>query len=226
MICFLFKSESLLFFFVDMLNGLIAKKIEMSQVFQEDGILIPVTVLEVGPCVVTQIKNAAKEGYTSIQLGFGHQKPKNLKKSLLGHFKNIRSKPVTLREFPLQKIEENLVTGKKLQVTDIFEVGNKVQIMGISKGKGFAGVVKRHGFHGGPKTHGQSDRHRAPGSIGGRTDPGRVYKGKKMSGHMGSERITVRGLEVIAIDGKKNQMKVKGAVPGYRGSILTITKEN
>ena len=209
-----------------MLNGLIAKKIEMSQVFKEDGTLAPVTVLEVGPCVVTQVKNEAKEGYISLQLGFGHQKPKKLKKSLWGHLKNIRSKPVTLREFRIVKIEEGLTVGKELQVTDVFAVGNKVQVMGVSKGKGFAGVVKRHGFHGGPKTHGQSDRHRAPGSIGGRTDPGRVYRGKKMSGHMGHERITVKGLEVIAIDKQNNQMKVKGAVPGYRGSILTITKEN
>ncbi|KKP69693.1 50S ribosomal protein L3 [candidate division CPR3 bacterium GWF2_35_18] len=209
-----------------MLNGLIAKKIEMSQVFKEDGSLVPVTVLEVGPCVVTQIKNENKENYSSLQLGFGNRKPKNLKKSLYGHFKNIRSKPAILKEFPVSQIEEDLKVGKEFQISDIFTVGNKVQVMGVSKGKGFAGVVKRHGFHGGPKTHGQSDRHRAPGSIGGRTDPGRVYKGKKMGGHMGDERITVKGLEVIAIDEKNNQMKIKGAVPGYRGSILTIIKVN
>lgn len=208
-----------------MLSGLIGKKIGMSQIFLEDRRVVPVTTLEVGPCTVVQIKTREKDGYESVQLGFGHTKPRKLKKTLAGHLTKIRQKPSVLQEFRVDKLTDELKEGKEFRLTDVFLPGGKVQIVGIAKGKGFAGVVKRHGFHGGPKTHGQSDRHRAPGSIGGRTDPGRVFKGKRMAGRMGGQRVTVKGLEIIEINAQENQIKVKGAVPGYRGSIVTVMKE-
>lgn len=207
-----------------MLEGLIGKKIEMTQFFQDDGTVVPVTVIEAGPCVITQVKNEDKEGYKALQMGFGHTKPKNLKKSAYGHLKNIKEKPRYLKEFRVKEIEEGIKVGKTYKAEDVFAVGDMVRVTGTSKGKGFAGVIKRWGFHGGPKTHGQSDRLRAPGSIGGGTDPGRVYKGKKMAGRMGGDTVTVIGLEVIEIDNTKNHIKVKGAVPGHEGAIVTVQK--
>lgn len=209
-----------------MFTGLIGKKIEMTQLFQPDGSVIPVTVLEVGPCVVTQIKTAEKNHYQAVQLGFGHQKRKLLSKPILGHLQKIRQKPQVFKEFPIESDEKEIKLGQKIKVDEVFTLNEKVEVQSISKGKGFAGVVKRHNFRGGPKTHGQSDRHRAPGSIGGRTTPGRVYRGKKMAGRMGGEQITVKGLEIVEIDAQKNRLKIKGAIPGYRGTTVFIEKQS
>ena len=202
-----------------MVQGVIGKKLGMGQVFAEDGKAEAVTAIEAGPCTVTQIKTAAKEGYKAAQLGFGVSKRLNspqkghLKK--LGQFKH-------LREFRVADTEA-IKVGDKVDVS-LFKEGDLVDITGISKGKGFAGVVKRHGFAGGPKTHGQSDRHRAPGSIGATTTPGRVLKGKRMAGHMGDSRVTVRHLEVYKADPERNLLLVKGAVPGARNGLLLIEK--
>ena len=207
------------------IEGLIGKKIEMTQLFSPDGKVTPVTLLEVGPCVVTQIKNQEKDGYQAIQLGFGHLKPKLLKKPQAGHLKGITQKPRFFREFGYIQEDDEIKLGTKLRVSEVFSIGEKVQVSGKSKGRGFAGAIKRWGFHGGPKTHGQSDRWRAVGSIGAGTDPGRVYKGKKMPGRMGGDLLTVKGLEVLEIDTKNNILKVKGAVPGPRNSLLIIKKQ-
>jgi large subunit ribosomal protein L3 len=202
-----------------MVQGIIGKKLGMGQVFAEDGKAEAVTAIEAGPCTVTQIKTAAKEGYNAAQLGFGQAKHLNspqkghLKK--LGQFKH-------LREFRVADTKA-IKVGGKVDVS-LFKEGDLVDITGISKGKGFAGVVKRHGFAGGPKTHGQSDRHRAPGSIGATTSPGRVLKGKRMAGHMGNSRVTVRHLEVYKADPERNLLLVKGAVPGARNGLVLIEK--
>ncbi|MBT4511088.1 MAG: 50S ribosomal protein L3 [Chloroflexi bacterium] len=202
-----------------MVNGILGKKIGMTQIFTEDGTVVPVTAIEAGPCTVTQIKNVNKEGYTAIQIGFGEAKRLNsperghLKK--LGAFKH-------LREFRMKDVSE-VELGQKVTV-DIFEPGDKIDVVGISKGRGFAGVVKRHGFAGGPKTHGQKDRHRAPGSVGGGTDPGKTWKGQRMAGHMGNARVTVRKLEVVQANPDRNLLLVKGAVPGCRNGLLIIGK--
>ncbi|PIZ43007.1 50S ribosomal protein L3 [candidate division WWE3 bacterium CG_4_10_14_0_2_um_filter_42_8] len=207
-----------------MIEGLIGRKIEMSQVFTEEGAAVPVTTLEVGPCIVTQVKTQEKDGYEVCQVGFGNLKPKLLKKPQMGHFKNIKQKPRFLAEFKMIK-EGDVKVGQKIHLTEVFQVGEEVCVMGRSKGKGFAGVVKRWGFAGGPKTHGQSDRLRAPGSIGSTTTPGRVYKGKKMAGRMGGKRVTTKGLKVIAIDDKNNLLSISGAVPGYRNAIVYLKKQ-
>ena len=202
-----------------MVQGIIGKKLGMGQVFAEGGEAEAVTAIEAGPCTVTQIKTAAKEGYKAAQLGFGESKRLNspqkghLKK--LGQFKH-------LREFRVADTEA-IKVGDKVDVS-LFKEGDLVDISGISKGKGFAGVVKRHHFAGGPKTHGQSDRHRAPGSIGATTTPGRVLKGKRMAGHMGNNRVTVRHLEVYKADPERNLLLVKGAIPGARNGLVLIEK--
>jgi len=202
-----------------MVNGILGKKIGMTQIFTEDGTVVPVTAIEAGPCMVTQIKNVDKEGYAAIQIGFGEAKRLNspekghLKKS--GAFKH-------LREFRMKDVSE-IEIGQKVTV-DIFEPGDKIDVVGISKGRGFAGVVKRHGFAGGPKTHGQKDRHRAPGSVGGGTDPGKTWKGQRMAGHMGNARVTVKKLEVVQANPDRNLLLVKGAVPGCRNGLLIIGK--
>lgn len=195
----------------------------MSQVFKEDGTVVPVTLLEVGPCVVAQVKTKEKEGYQALQLGFG--KKKKITKPLREHLKGLEWTPRYLCEFRTDVSLENLPQrGEVLHLQDVFKVGDKVVVWGISKGKGFAGVVKRWGFADGPKTHGQTDKLRAPGSIGAQ-GVGRVVKGKKMPGRMGGARITVKGLEVIEVEEKNNVMKVKGAVPGNRGGLVVIKKE-
>lgn len=202
-----------------MAQGIIGKKIGMSQVFRDNGTLSAVTAIEAGPCTVTRVKTAEKDGYDAVQLGFGEAKRpsssrrKNLKE--LGHFEY-------LREFRLDDIKD-IEEGQKIDVS-LFKSGDLVDITGISKGKGFAGVVKRYGFAGGPKTHGQSDRHRAPGAIGASASPGRVYKGQSMAGHMGDQRATVRNLEVFQADPERNLLLVKGAVPGARNGLLLIKK--
>ena len=175
-----------------MLQGFLGKKIGMTQIFREDGIVVPVTVVEAGPCVVTQVKTKKTDGYDAVQLGFGEVKRRN--KPLSGHLKNSRLSRY-LREVSADDTSEFEV-GQTIAV-DIFEAGEKVDVIGTSKGRGFAGVMKRWNFKGGPRTHGQSDRMRAPGSIGGGTTPGRVYKGLKMGGHMGNRRITVDRKSVV-----------------------------
>ena len=202
-----------------MIPGIIGKKIGMSQVFDDNGKAEAITVIEAGPCTVTQIKTSAKEGYEAIQFGFGNAK--KLSKAEQGHLKEL-GKLKELREFRVESTGD-IKVGDKVDV-NLFKTGDFVNVIGISKGKGFAGVVKRHGFHGGPKTHGQTDRNRAPGAIGATTSPGRVLKGMRMAGHMGHEQITVKGLKVYKTDPEHNLLLVQGAVPGANHGLLLISK--
>ncbi|TET45337.1 MAG: 50S ribosomal protein L3 [Dehalococcoidia bacterium] len=202
-----------------MAQGIIGKKLGMSQVFREDGMLAVVTAIEAGPCTVTRIKTAEKDGYNAVQLGFGEAK--RLNSSQRGHLKELGHFKY-LREFRLADTKE-IEEGQKMDVS-LFKSGDLVDITGLSKGKGFAGVVKRYGFAGGPKTHGQSDRHRARGSIGASASPGRVYKGLRMAGQMGNKRVTVRNLEVFQADLERNLLLIRGAVPGARNGLLLIKK--
>lgn len=201
-----------------MIPGMIGKKIGMTQLFRDSGETV-VTVIEAGPCFVTQIKTEEKDGYNAVQLGFGEAKRLNSPQK--GHLKGVGLFRY-LREFRVDDVS-SFKLGQKVDV-DIFKPGDLVDVIGTSKGKGFAGVVKRHHFAGGPKTHGQSDRHRAPGSVGATTFPGRVLKGTRMAGHMGDDRVTVRNLEVVEVDSTRNVLLVKGAVPGGRNGLLLIRK--
>jgi large subunit ribosomal protein L3 len=201
------------------IEGIIGKKIGMTQVFTEDGKCLAVTAIEAGPCKVIQLKNAEKDGYTAAQLGFGQAKRLNSPQK--GHLKDM-GQIKYLRELRLDSVE-GLNIGDTVDVS-MFQEGDKIDVTGTSKGKGFAGVVKRYHFHGGPKTHGQSDRHRAPGSIGASATPGRVWKGLKMAGHMGSERVTVKGLSVYKADSDRNILLIEGAVPGSNNSLVVIRK--
>jgi len=203
-----------------MLQGFLGKKIGMTQIFREDGRIVPVTVIEAGPCVVTQVKTMESDGYEAVQLGFGDVKRRN--KPQAGHLKNSRLSRY-LREVSTDDTSEFEV-GQTIGV-DIFEAGEKIDVIGKSKGRGFAGVMKRWNFGGGPRTHGQSDRARAPGSIGGGTTPGKVYKGLKMAGHMGNRRITVKGLEIVEIDSERNLLLVKGGIPGATNSLVQIRRK-
>ena len=203
-----------------MIEGLLGKKLGMTQIFTERGETVPVTVLEVGPCVVTQVKTVEKDGVRSVQLGFGYKK--RLSEPEKGHLRASGSQSRHLRDMKTEEGDDYSV-GQTLDAS-IFAVGDKVDISGTSKGKGFQGVVKRHGFAGGPKTHGQSDRHRAPGSIGATTTPGRVFKGTRMAGHMGHERITVQSLEVVRVDTERNLVLVKGSVPGPNEGMLLVRR--
>ena len=202
-----------------MIQGIIGRKLGMTQVFRDNGKAETVTIVAAGPCSVVQVKTVAKEGYNAAQLGFGEAK--KLKSPQKGHLKETGNYRY-LREFRLADTKDVKV-GDSVDVS-LFESGDLVDITGVSKGKGFAGVVKRYNFAGGPKTHGQSDRHRAGGSIGAGSSPGRVFKGTRMPGHMGNERVTVRKLEVIQTDIERNMLLVKGAVPGARNGILLIKK--
>jgi large subunit ribosomal protein L3 len=204
-----------------MLKGLIGKKIGMTQFFDEEGIAIPITLIEAGPCYVTQVRRPESEKYSAVQLGFGETKPKRLTGGQLGHLQNTGAPPLRyLREFRAKKIDVS--PGDKLTVDIVFEIGDHVDVVGTSKGKGFAGAVKRHGFRGGPKTHGQSDRHRAVGSIGATSGTGKVFKGMRGPGHMGNKRVTVHNLEVVLIDKERNLMGVSGSVPGSKGGLVII----
>ena len=265
-----------------MLSGLLGRKVGMTQVFGPNGTAIPVTVIEAGPCVVTQIKTVASDGYEAVQLGFEQAHLKSATRPELGHLGHklplLRAQRRRLQEYQqkhgkkatsedeeksgeqekpdkqvikLQRVQENrqrrpgpelgpfkvlrevgiqqgaslgdLELGKTFDA-GLFKVGESVDIVGTSKGKGFQGGVKRHGFRGGPKTHGQSDRHRAPGSIGSGTTPGRVLKGTRMAGHMGDARVTIKKLRVIQADPERNLLLVKGSVPGANGGLLMIKK--
>ncbi|MDY6911983.1 MAG: 50S ribosomal protein L3 [Chloroflexota bacterium] len=203
-----------------MFAGILGKKIGMTQIFTEDGAMVPVTAIEAGPCTITQIKNSAgKDGYNAIQIGFGEAKRLNKPES--GHLKKLGAFK-HLREIKMSDISD-IELGQKVTV-DIFEPGDFINVVGTSKGRGFAGVVKRHGFKGGPKTHGQSDRWRAPGSVGGGTTPGKTYRGQRMAGHMGNARVMVKKLKVVQANPDRNLLLVKGAVPGAPNGLLIIEK--
>lgn len=203
-----------------MKKGIIGKKLGMTQIFDEKGNVIPVTVIEAGPCVVAQVKTVETDGYNAIQLGYGEVKAKHINKPEAGHFaKSKLENKKHLREFRLEDIS-NFKVGDEVKA-DIFAKGEKVDIQGTSKGKGFQGVIKRHGQHRGPMGHG-SMYHRRPGSMGATSTPGRVFKGKKLPGHMGSVTVTIQNLDVVAVDMDKNVILVKGSVPGAKGAILKI----
>ena len=205
------------------MEGIIGRKLGMTQVFSENGALTAVTVIEAGPCPIVRVKTPKKDGYSSVLLGFGETSPKRITKPLLGVFKKSDLNPMNiLKEFRIEDVKD-VEVGQTVNV-GLFKPGDLVCVTGRSKGRGFAGTVKRHGFHGGPKSHGQSDRVRAPGSIGQASDPARVYKGTKMAGHMGSVQVTVKGLSVLEVDQERNLLLVQGAVPGARKGYLFITK--
>jgi len=203
-----------------MFKGLIGRKIGMTQVFDDDGAALPVTLIEAGPCYVTQIKTVKNDGYASVQLGFNEVKPKRLTQGQLGHLKRNDLPPLkVLREFNSKTPE---VSEGDVLKADIFKKNERVDVVGTSKGRGFAGVVKRWGFAGGPKTHGQSDRLRAPGSLGSGTTPGRVWKGKKGPGRMGNARVTSSNVRVVLVDPERNLIAVDGSVPGPKGGMVVI----
>ena len=201
-------------------KAILGKKVGMTQVFNENGEAVPVTVIEAGPCYVTQVKTPENDGYTAVQLGFEEVKEQRLSRGERGHLE--RNNLPALRHLRELRVRETDVEeGERIQV-DVFEVGDWVDIVGISKGRGFAGVVKRHGFRGGPKTHGQSDRQRAPGSIGACATPGRVWKGLRMAGRMGDAVVTAQSQRVEVVDAERNLLAVRGGVPGSKGGLLVI----
>jgi len=201
------------------MKGLIGKKVGMTQLFDDAGRAVPVTVIKAGPCYVTQVRTVDQDGYSAVQLGFEETKTQRLSGGELGHLKKNELPPLRiLREF---RTDEVLEEGQTLTV-DVFEEGERVDIVGKSKGRGFAGVVKRYGFSGGPKTHGQSDRQRAPGSIGAGSTPGRVYKGKRMPGRMGNDTVTSQNLLISRIDPDNNIIAVRGSVPGPKNGLVII----
>ncbi len=203
-----------------MVRGLIGRKLGMTQIFDEQGLARPVTVIEAGPCVVTQIRNEEKDGYTAVQLGFGIAK--KLNKPQAGHVRASGHQVKTLREFKAD--DYNSIEVGQVFKADTFATGDVIDVTGTSKGRGFQGGMKRHGFAGGPATHGQSDRARAPGSIGSSATPGRVFKGMKMAGHMGNERVTVQNLTVLRVDAERNLLLVEGSVPGPKNGTLLIKR--
>ncbi|MGD2156409.1 MAG: 50S ribosomal protein L3 [Anaerolineales bacterium] len=203
-----------------MFKGLVGKKIGMTQIFDETGAAVPITLIEAGPCFVTQIRTTGLDGYSAVQLGFMESKPKHLSGGQLGHLNRNSLPPLRyLREF---RIKDPTVQEGDQVTVDVFEVGERVDVIGTSKGKGFAGVVKRYGFRGGPKTHGQSDRLRAPGSIGATSGTSRVFPGKRMPGHMGNVRVTAQNIKVELVDNERNLIGVRGSVPGPKGGLLAI----
>ena len=203
--------------------GLIGKKIGMTRIFDDEGVQIPVTIIEAGPCAVVQVKSEESEGYSAIQLGFGAQKAKRASKAEVGHAAKagLEAAPRLMREFAPDNGEEYEV-GQQLTV-EVFEAGDRIKVTGRSKGRGFQGVVKRHGFKGRPASHGHS-MSRTPGSMGPGTDPSRVIKGKKLPGRMGGTRTTIRNLQVVRVDGERNLIFVKGGVPGARNGYVLISK--
>lgn len=204
------------------MKGMIGKKIGMTQIFDEKGNAVPVTVIQAGPCYVTQVRAKDRDGYVAVQMGYGETKPSRLTQGQLGHLRrnNLPALKV-LREFRLPEAELDVQEGQQILV-DVFGKGELVDVIGTSKGRGFAGTIKRHGFNRQPKTHGQSDRERAPGSAGMRSTPGRTLKGRRASGRMGNERITIQNLEVMAVDTERNLLAVRGSVPGAKDGIVMI----
>ena len=201
------------------MKGILGTKLGMTQIFTEQGTVVPVTVVQVGPVVVTQVKNIENDAYNAIQVGFGEVKEKSLNKPKLGHLAKANVLKKHLREFRMDSVEGYTV-GQEIKA-DIFSAGDVIDVTGISKGKGFQGPIKRHGFSRGPESHG-SRYHRRPGSMGAASDPGRVFKGKKLAGHMGSERVTIQNLDLVRVDAENNLILVKGAIPGAKGSLITI----
>lgn len=199
-------------------EGLLGRKLGMTQIFDKDGTVHAVTIVEAGPVTVTQVKSPAKDGYTAVQVGWGTRKKSN--KPMRGHLKKLGDFR-TLVEFKIRGDDGDYSVGDAIGL-DLFTEGDLVDVTASSKGRGFAGGVKRWGFHGGPKTHGQSDRHRAPGSIGSGTTPGRVYKGQKMAGHMGAARVTTKNLKIIAKDDARNLLMIAGAVPGATNGTVRV----
>jgi large subunit ribosomal protein L3 len=204
------------------MSAILAKKLGMTQVFQEDGSVARVTVLEAGPCPVTAVRTAERDGYEAVQLAFGQTKEKHLSKAELGHLKKADAAPMRhLVEF--RGVVGELQVGESVTV-ESFEVGARVKVAGVSKGKGFQGTIKRHGFKSGPKSHG-SHNVRAPGSIGASAYPARVFPGLRGPGHMGSKRVTQPGLEIVALDAKQNLMLLRGSVPGPRGGVVEVRRD-
>lgn len=208
------------------MKGILGYKRGMARIFDAEGLAVPVTVIEAGPCTVTQVKTEETDGYAAVQLGFGEVAEARLTKPQLGHLAASDAAPLRhLREFRLPEGAgdegEALETGQTVDVS-VFAPGDRVDVTGTSRGLGFAGTVKRHHFNRQPKTHGQSDRERAPGSVGAGTTPGRVVKGKRMAGRMGGERVTVRNLEVVAADPERNLLALRGAVPGFKGGLVVV----
>ncbi len=201
---------------------ILGTKLNMTQVFREDGTVVPVTRVKAGPCVVTQVKTAERDNVSAVQIGFGEQKQFRLRKAQQGHLKGL-STVRTMRDIATTNDDHGLERGDTF-AADIFVKGEKVAVVGTSKGKGFQGVVKRHNFSGSLKTHGHKDQHRMPGSIGA-AGVGRVFKGTRMGGHMGVDRVTVKNLEILDIDLENNELLIKGAVPGARGGLLIITSQ-
>jgi large subunit ribosomal protein L3 len=205
------------------MRGLIGKKIGMTQVFNNTGSLVPVTIVEAGPCVVTQIKTLSNDGYDAVQIGYSDLKDKHSNKALSGHFNKAKAKAKRyLAEFkPVSNYDYK--TGQEFGVS-LFKEGEIVTVSGTSKGRGFSGVMKRHGFGGGPKTHGQREHPRSAGSIGQASDPSRVFKGMKMAGQYGNKKVSTRKLEIISVVKQRNQLLIKGAIPGASNGIIYITK--
>ncbi len=205
------------------MRGLIGKKIGMTQIFSDEGTVFPVTIVEAGPCVVTQIKTEKNDGYSAVQLGFGDRKEKHTNKPMKGLFEKANTSPKrVLYEFePISGFDYKV--GQQFGAS-IFKEGDIINAIGTSKGKGFTGVIKRHGFSRGPQTHGQREYLRSPGSIGQGSDPSRVFKGMKMAGHSGVQKVTVKNLEIVKVDSEKNQLFIKGAVPGVNNSYVLIKK--
>ena len=204
-----------------MLKGLIGKKVGMTQIFDAAGSAIPVTLIEAGPCYVTQVRTVDGDGYSAVQLGFAEAKPKRLTGGQLGHLKRNNLPPLRfLREF--REKDPGVEEGQVLNVGEVFAVGEHVDVIGTSKGKGFAGGMKRYHFRGGPATHGQSDRQRSPGSRSSTTTPGRVFKGARGPGHMGHDRVTTQNLVIALVDAERNLLGVRGSVPGPKGGLVMI----
>lgn len=204
------------------MKGIIGKKVGMTQIFDSSGNVIPVTVIEAGPCYVTQVRSGERDGYIAIQLGFSETKPQRLTQGQLGHLRRNNLPALRyLREFRVKSGDIDVAEGEQIKA-DVFTVGERVDVIGTSKGRGFAGTIKRHHFNRQPKTHGSSDRVRAPGSIGAGTSPGRVIKGMRMSGHMGDERVTTENLEVVVVDTDHNLIAVRGSIPGAKGGIVML----
>jgi len=204
------------------IEGLLGRKIGMTQTFDPTGRVIPVTVIEVGPCVVTQIRTTERDGYDAVQVGYQEAKAKSLTKPEQGHLRGAGRLLRHLREFGADNVADHNV-GDVLTV-EIFQAGQRVDVIGTSKGRGFQGVVKRHGFGGGPRTHGQSDRQRAPGSIGAGTDPGHLWKNTRMAGRMGNRRVTAQNLTVVEIIPERNLMLVRGSVPGANNGLIMVRR--
>jgi large subunit ribosomal protein L3 len=204
------------------IQGILGRKLGMTRLFDATGAATATTIVEAGPCFVTQVRTLASDGYEAVQLGFEQVRSNKLKRPERGHLKEGVPPVKTLREVPVTDVDDVNV-GERIDIS-MLVAGERVDVVGQSKGKGFAGVVKRYGFRGGPKTHGQSDRWRAPGSIGSGTTPGRVMKGMRMAGHLGDDRVTVQNLEVIRVDPERNLIALRGAVPGPRGGLIVIKK--